>query len=155
MQLTATQDIDAPRQAVFDQLSDFDALKARLVARDDVTIDTVSPPGAGALHTWRAGFVLRGKPREAVVRLVAMDPPNRMAFEWQSSGLHGRTELTLSAPSDTTSRVTLETTLLPQTLSARLVVQSLKLGRGRIEARLSERMADAAAAIERRPRDAG
>lgn len=153
MQLTATQDIAAPRQAVFDLLSDFDALQARLVARG-VEVEPVSPPGAGALRSWRAAFDLRGQPREAVVRLASIDPPNRMVFEWQSGGLDGRTEVSLSALSDTTTQVTLDTTLKPQTLSARLVVQSLKLARGRIEGRLGSRMAEAAAKIEARVRDA-
>ncbi|SDY73127.1 SRPBCC family protein [Citreimonas salinaria] len=153
MQLTATQDIAAPRQAVFDLISDFDTLQARLVARG-VDIEPVSPPGAGALRSWRASFDLRGKPREAVVRLAAIEPPNRMVFEWQSSGLHGRSEVGLSALAETGTQVTLKTDLMPQTLSARLVVQSLKLARGKIESRLGGRMAAAAAEIEARVNNA-
>ncbi|WP_375258545.1 SRPBCC family protein [Citreimonas sp.] len=154
MQLTATQDIEAPRQQVFDLLSDVDAHLARLTARG-VDVAHVSPPGAGALRAWRGTFDLRDKPREAVVRLTALEPPARMVFEWESGGLHGRTELNLEAPTEATTQATMDTTLLPQTLSARLLVQSLKLGRGKIENRIGERMAEAATEIEKRTRDAG
>lgn len=158
MQMTASQDVDAPLQAVFDALSDFDALEARCAANGiDVTADGPAQPGpqGPVPRRWQAAFTLRGKPREATVTLAAYEPPKRLAFDGVSGGLETRTELTLSALSATETRVEMRTELMPQTLSARLLVQSLKLGRAKIETRLTDRMGRAAREIEKRYRDAG
>lgn len=153
MQLTATQEIDAPQQAVFDRLSDFDMLEARLAATGVALRATPAPEGA--LRSWHVEFVLRGKPREATVVLTTWQPPERMVFEAVSGGLAVSTVVTLLTPEPGRTTLVLSSTLMPQTLSARLLVQSLKLGRAKVEARLAKALGRLAAEIEAKAGHAG
>ncbi|MHA6344561.1 SRPBCC family protein [Roseivivax sp. CAU 1761] len=154
MKFAIREDIEGPLDRVFAALSDFEAME-RAARRRGVELDRageVARPRAGL--TWQARFPFRGSAREAEIRLAEFAPPERMVFDGVSGGLETRTVLDVVALSRTRTRVAGEVELVPRTLSARLLVQSLKLARGSVEKRIKARASAYAGELERRLREA-
>ena len=153
MKFTAKEDIEAPIDFVFEQMSDFDAMQ-RAAIRRGATVQRKSgaaqQPGVGM--AWHVAFDLRGRRREADVELVEYDPPNGTRFEAKSQGLDASCWIELIPLSPHRTRMKLHLELKPQTLSARLLVQSLKLAKGNLTKRVEGRVADYARTVEDRNR---
>ncbi len=151
MELTACEDIEAPLHKVFGLASNFDRLE-RQAGRNGIDVARLSPEGATPEQglSWRARFRYRDTPREADIALTRHDPPNTMVFRTVSGGLEAVTTVDFVALSRTRTRVGVRIELLPRTLSARLMVQPLKLARGSVEKRFRAKMAGYAGDIEKR-----
>ncbi|GAA4222233.1 uncharacterized protein YndB with AHSA1/START domain [Sagittula marina] len=151
MQLTAKEDIDAPMDKVFAALSDFETVE-RQALRRGADVQRTSGPAAGPAEgmSWRAGFSFRGKKRQADIVLSEYQPPERMVFDSASGGLNVQMVLDVVALSRTCTRIGVTVDLAPTTLSARLLVQSLKLAKGGVESKFRERMKSLAKDLERR-----
>lgn len=150
MEFNTREDIEAPLDQVFAEVTDFDQIE-RQIMRRGVEVrrvgETATPgPGMG----WVAGFVFRGKPREAKITLTEYDRPNSMIYHTVSGGLEARTKVDFVALSRSRTRVGMAVTLEPKTLSARLMVQSMKLAKGNLEKRFRVKMADYAKDLEDR-----
>lgn len=155
MKFTVTEEVEAAAERVFAEIGDPEVL-ARAAARRGVEVareDGMETPGPGM--TWRVRFDYRGRPREARIVLTGHEPPERLAAHSVSGGLEVDTVLDVEALSAGRSRIALEMVLAPKTLSARLLVQSLKLARGTLEKRLQARAAEVRREIEARLRKAG
>ena len=150
MQLTAREDIEAPLDRVFAELSDFEAMERQAMRRGAQVRrkDPAAPQGPGM--GWVAAFTFRGKAREADITLTEYTPPERMVFRSVTGGLETETVIELVALSRSRTRIAMDVTLLPRTLSARLLVQSLKLAKGGIDKRFRKRMAGHAKDFEDR-----
>lgn len=154
MQLSAKEDIEAPLDRAFAEISDFEAIE-RQAMRRSVQVqrkDALAAPAAGM--AWHVVFGFRGKPRAADITLLEYTPPERMVFLSVTDGLDVRTVIELVALSRTRTRISLTSDLVPKTLSARLLVQSLKLAKGGIDKRFRKRMAGYAKDLEDRVRRA-
>lgn len=150
MELTAREDIDAPLDRVFAAVSDFGALERQAMRRG---IEVQRRGGAAGPETgmgWEVEFTFRGKIRKADITLSDLDAPERMVFDTVSGGLDIRMVMDLIALSRTRTRISVATELKPRTLSARLLVQSLKLAKGGLEKRYRTRMAGLAGDLETR-----
>lgn len=153
MRLSAREDIDAPIDQVFAVMSDFDQVEAAARKRG-ISVDRsrdLSSPGPGM--TWSANFVFRGKPREATITLSEIERPSLMVFDSASGGLETQARIELHEMSPTKTRVTLKADMSPKTLAARLLVQSLKLAKTKVEKRFKSRFGDVARLVEDRARD--
>ena len=148
MQVTATEDIAAPIEHVFAELTNFTALERQALRRG---ID-VRRKFKGAMpdigEGWDARFRFRGKEREAQVRLDVWDAPHGLGFKGGSGGLDTVTQIDLVPLSPTRTRVNVVFKMIPNTLSARLLVQSFKLARSNINRRFKKRMSGYARDIE-------
>ncbi len=141
MEFHASNDIDAPRAAVFAALTDFDMIEGR-VSDMGVAITRQAAEGAAlAGMAWQARFKLRGKARIADITLTEATADETLAFDAKVGGLNTRTDIMLTDAPGGGTRVAVSSVLDPQTLSARLIVQSLKLARGRLETRFSDSVA--------------
>ena len=150
MEITAKEDIDAPIERVFGQLSDFKQIE-RMALRRGVEVkrtDSLPEPGVGM--AWDATASFRGKPRDISLKLAGYSPPEELRFHATSGGLEAETVIELVALSKGRTRVAIATVLVPKTLSARLLVQSLKLGKGQLDKRFRKRMAGVARDLEDR-----
>lgn len=148
MQLTATEDIEAPVERVFAELSNFEAIE-RQAMRRGIEIkreDDLTAPGAGMC--WKAGFTFRGKTRNAEIALSEFTAPEQMVFDSVSGGLETVTKIEVMALSRGRTRINLATELKPKTLSARLLVQSLKLAKGGVDKKFRTKMAGFAKDLE-------
>ncbi|OSQ48227.1 SRPBCC family protein [Marivita geojedonensis] len=148
MQVTATEDVEAPMEHVFAELTAFDVLERRAMRRGiDVRRSyrgAMPQPGEG----WEAKFRFRGKERTANIALEELDAPQLLAFSGASGGLETNTRIELVPLSPNRTRVNLVFKMAPKTLSARLLVQSFKLARSGINKKVKKRMADYARDIE-------
>ena len=148
MIFTTHEDIEAPIEYVFAQVSDFAEIERAILKRGAEVQRKVdqTPPGVGM--AWEIAFDLRDKRREIEMTLVAYDPFDSMCFDVVSPSMDGGLVLELLALSRGRTRLTLKSKLKPKNLSARLMVQSLKLARKNLTQRYEMRVASFARDVE-------
>ena len=150
MDFVAKEDIEAPIDAVFAILSDVDAIE-RQALRRGVDVRRTTPhqlPIAGM--AWQAEFAFRGRKRVSEIELSEFDRPQLMVFDSKTGGLNTQFKLDLMQLTTSVTRVTSTAELSATTLSARLLVQSMKLAKSRIQRRYAVRMAQFAREVEER-----
>lgn len=155
MKLSTRKDIAAPIDRVFRVLADFDGHE-RAALRQGAAIVRLDPgPPAGVGSGWKAQFRFRGKERVIESRLTEYEAPHVLGFHGQSHNfdLTLRTRLVALARGHT--RVGVELDIRPRSFSGRLLIQTLKLARSRVEARFVARIDTLAAALQRRLKDGG
>jgi hypothetical protein len=150
MKFSTNEDIDAPIDAVFEMLSDFETFERAAIRRgaEVQRLDDMSVPGKGM--RWAAVFDLRGKRRELELEMVTYDRPNEIVLESTSPGMLGQMSFDLISLSRSRTRVKVELEVKPLNLSARLLVQSLKLAKKSLTQRYKLRVAEYAKSMEDR-----
>ncbi len=150
MEITAQEDIEGSLEQVFDGLSNFEQFERVILRRgvDVRRIDEVDEPTVGM--RWASEFRYRGKPRQAEITLTRFDRPNAMQFESTSAGLTVITDLECLSLSRSRTRVSITCTLKPKTLSARILVQSIKLARSSVQRKFRARASDFAREFEKK-----
>lgn len=148
MRLSAKEDVGASADAVFAALSDFDGFERAALRRGAELRRVEGEPQGGAGMRWAARFRFRGRPREAEITLSRHEPPSLIAAEAVSPNLHVDVQTQIVALSRTRSRIVLVIEARPRTLAARVMIQTARLARGRIERRLAKRLRAFAQGIE-------
>lgn len=150
MQFTSREDIEAPIERVFGEITDFQAFERSALRRgaDIKRTDTLRAPGTGM--SWHAAFKLRGKQRNVDVSVVDYDPPNGITLGLVSSSIEGQMIAELVALSRGRTRMTVTLVLQPRSMAARLMMQSLRLARGNLTKRFKVRLAEYAMDVEER-----
>ncbi len=150
MKYSTKEDIEAPIDAVFEMLCDFEGFERSAMRRgaEVQRADQMSTPGVGML--WNAAFDLRGKRREIAVEMVTFDRPNEMVLNSTSTGLDGLMTFELMPLSRSRTRVNVALEIKPLNLSARLLVQSLKLAKTSLTKKFKLRVAEYAKGMEER-----
>ncbi|WP_323766064.1 SRPBCC family protein [Marinovum sp.] len=153
MEFTSQEDIEAPIDRVFAALSDFDTME-RQAMRHGAKVRR-HPTGAdGTGPRWTAGFRFRGREIEAEVSLLRSEPPETLEFSGKAGGMETGMQVDLTPLTPNRTRMTVRAQLAPKTLSARLLVQSLKLARARMTRKFSVRVAQFAKTLETRAQKA-
>ena len=80
--------------------------------------------------------------------VAKMDAPNSLKFETIASDIHGMSTIELVALSLNRTRISIEIDLTPQGLSARLLLQSLKLAKSNLSRKFKLRVAEFAEDVE-------
>ena len=150
MKFSTRQDIEAPLDFVWQQVTDF-AQYERMAMRRGAEVERVDhlrSPAAGM--GWRIRFAHKGKARRVLLRIAEMTPSTALDFDLDSPSVAGgiRLELLALAPKRTRIMVVAETR--PKTIAARLLIQSLRLVKGRTQRRLDGQMEKFGALIEER-----
>ena len=150
MKFKAKEDLEAPIEKVFEMLADFERHERSALRRgiEVARSDAGKAQGVGA--TWAASFKFRGKKRKATIEITEFDRPNQITVAAHMQGMESLVEFMLVPLSKTRTRLSVSTELTPQTLSARLLVQSFKLARGTIMKRFEQRLANVARDMEER-----
>ena len=150
MKFSTKEDIDAPIDAVFDMLCDFEMFERAAMRRgaEVQRTDTTIVPGVGM--GWRGTFNMRGKRREVDIEITTFDKPNEMVFACSSQGLLTLLTTELVALSKNRTRIMMSVDVKPLNLSARLLVQSLKLAKTSLTKKYKLRAADFVNAMEER-----
>lgn len=150
MKLTTRQDIEAPLEHVWSQITNFQHFEKMAMQRgaDVERVDKSRENGPGT--AWRIGFSYRGKARRLTLRLVDLAANSYADYALDSPSLQGtaRFELLSLAPRRTRMAVVLD--VRPKTLAARLVIQSLRLAKRRVQRRFDAKGAKLAQMIEER-----
>ena len=150
MKFSTKEDIEAPIEAVFEMLCDFEGFERSAMRRgaEVQRVDQKPVPGVGMM--WNAVFQLRGKRRELELEMVTFDRPNEIVLESTSPGLIGQMGFELMALSRSRTRVLVELEVKPLNLSARLLVQSMKLAKASLTRKYKLRVAEYAKGMEDR-----
>lgn len=150
MKFSTKEDVEAPIDAVFTMLCDFESFERSAMRRgaEVQRVDQMNVPGPGM--TWRVAFDLRGKRRELELEMVTFDKPNEMVLESTSPGFLGQMRFELLPLSRSRTRILVELEIKPLNLSARLLVQSLKLAKNTLTRKYKLRVAEQAKAMEER-----
>lgn len=140
MEFTAREDIDVPIEQAFEMVTDFEVFERSALRRgaEVARLDSLTQPGVGA--KWNISFEFRGKAREIALEVTEFDRPNEIALHATAQGIQSDIKVELVALSRTRTRLQFWTGLKANTLSARLLLQSLKLARGTLNTRLAKRM---------------
>ncbi len=150
MQFASKEDIEAPLSDVFAMLCEFETFE-RSAIRRGIEVQRVNPSAPNEVGlAWDTKFKLRGRQREMRITLTEYEPPNTMQFVADSQGLDGTLTLDLLALSPGRTRMAVVLNLAPKNLSARLLVQSLKLAKSNLTKRYKVRVADYAKSLEDR-----
>jgi hypothetical protein len=150
MRLTSKTDIDATAEALFAAMTDLDWIEG-LARRGGVRLERLS--GAGPLargSSWQVGFRLRGKDRSIVSRIEDHEPPRLLRLSGDSGSFRFLVEPTLIPLSRQMTRLALAVEIRPRTFGARVMVQTLKIGRSRLQQRLDRRLEIAARTLKER-----
>jgi hypothetical protein len=150
MKFSTKEDIEAPIDAVFEMLCDFEGFERSAMRRgaEVQRVDTLTKPGVGMM--WNAVFEMRGKRRELQAEMVTFDRPNDMVLESTSPGLIGQMSFELMALSRSRTRLNVELEVKPLTLSTRLLVQSMKLAKASLTRKYKLRVGEYAKGMEER-----
>jgi uncharacterized protein YndB with AHSA1/START domain len=140
MKVTSRHDIDAPVDFVFQTLTDFDAWERSAMRRGaDVTrTDKLTTVAAGL--AWLVRFRFRGRDRKLAIRLTGIDTPHRVAFAMEGALFDATSIVDLLELGPKRTRLVMVGEAKPKTLAARLMLQSLRLARGRVQRRVDRRV---------------
>ncbi len=152
MKFVTKEDIECPIAHVFAQSADFAGFERQALRRGANVrrVDQSQHYGLGS--GWDVIFKFRGKERQMKAVVTAWDPPNGYAVQSTSSGIEGTVLVELVPLSRGRTRLSLSIELVPKTIAARIMVQSLRLARGTLQRRLDLRMSDYASDIVERYR---
>jgi hypothetical protein len=145
MKFSARRDADASAEDVYAYITDYAAHES-LAARRGIRIERINRPRAPADYpAWKAEFQYGGRERDVVIEVNTITPDEYIGSDvvYQSLGVH--VDLELVPLARTRTRMIVKIELKPQSIKARLIVQSLRLAKGTIQKRLEKRL-DALAA---------
>lgn len=139
MQFSSVQDVNAPLDFVFQQLSDFDSYEsyAMRIGADVKRMDQLTQKGAG-LH-WNINGDFRGKKRKFDIQLTEYRPDNLLKFLVVASGIEATASMEAMALTRKQSRIKVTTVLTPKSISARLILQSAKLAKSSMNRKYNHR----------------
>lgn len=150
MKFSSYEDIEAPIAFVFDAVTDIAGFERAALRRgvDLKRLDALTVPGPGM--SWDVAFRFRGKKRKLIADIIGFQHPELIEFSAVSTSF----ELTLLASTMALSRrrtrLTMALDLRPRSLGARLMLQSVKLGRGNLKRKFADRVRTFSQDIETR-----
>ncbi|MBU2889732.1 MULTISPECIES: SRPBCC family protein [Celeribacter] len=140
MKFSTRQDIEAPADFVFGHITDFEGLERQAMRRgiDFSRKSPTQPRGVGAGWTLKVPF--RGKLRDLDAEITEFDAPNALMAMAKSGGLNMEITTELVPLSAQRTRVTFGYDVRPTTLSARILVQSVKFAKSTLQKRFEKRV---------------
>ena len=149
MKFSTREDVEVPIDVVFTALSDFDGFERRAMRRgaEVERTDNLDAPGVGM--SWKIGFKYRGRERTLKPKLTRFDPQSAMEVVSTSGGIEVVLIVDLVELSPARTRMAVGLEVKPNSLSARLLVQSMKLAKSNLTKRFKVAVADYAENIER------
>jgi carbon monoxide dehydrogenase subunit G len=153
MKFSTKEDIEAPIDVVFRQVTDFAVFERAALRRGAQVqrIDEKSSPDT--IITWDISFPFRGRQRNMRAELTECDSPHRVLVKSTSGGLGGDVVVELVALSRGRTRIIVALDIKPKNLTTRIMVQSMRIAKNKLKARYRMRVARFASDIEDRYKD--
>ncbi|MGR3493556.1 MAG: SRPBCC family protein [Shimia sp.] len=150
MQLNSSQEIAVPASVVFDAITDFEAFERRAESRmtDVQRSDSLTAPGVGM--RWSFTFTFRGTARAAQVEITEYIEPTTLQAVITTGGLRVTADADIVTLGPERSRLNLTVNMASSGIAGKLLLQSLKLARGKIEERVDTALARFARDLEKR-----
>ena len=140
MKFSKHEDVNVPQHVLFDKLTNFGNLERELTRRGLKVSVADGAPAEGQGAKWDLAFKFRGKRRTATLEATKVHSPDAVGLYLENPSMDIRVEIELTALSKNKTRMMVTSVLQPRTLAARLLVQSMKLGRGRFNKKYSARI---------------
>ena len=154
MKFSTREDIEAPVDHVFAEVSDFAGFERRALRHGaDITRLDEGPCRVGS--SWDILFTFRQRERRMRATLVELDAPHHYRVDAMSDGLTVTTNVELVRLSRGRTRVSVAMDLRAKSLTARLLLQSMKLAKVKLNKRFKARIVEFAEDIEDAYRKAG
>jgi hypothetical protein len=136
MKFKVTEDVDAPRAMVWARLTDFGQMEQDARGRGATVTRVGNWTHTAEGVEWRGEVTVRGKVRPLSAKVARLVPEDICLIESRIGGMECVYELNFVALTPEVTRVTVVLDLSAQTLTARLILQTMKLARGRVMQRL-------------------
>ncbi len=143
MQFKHSQLINAPAEYVFQRITNFEAFESysgtkgfSFQRRDNKSVRIGTQ--------WNISFVLRGRTRRFRAALSELIPPRTVSYSSTSPKYSAAMSLTVTPVSPRSSTLDMLLVAQPRSFSATLVFNSFRLGRRRVNKRISKYMQDVA-----------
>jgi hypothetical protein len=150
MKLSAKTDLEVPAAFVFSALVDH-AMWERDAVRNGAEIER--PPGtpaSGVGAAWRVRGQFRGRPRKVLLTMSELVENQLVVLDLDGPSIEGAARFEIMILSPRRSRLRVDFEFKPKTLAARLFINTLRLGKGRVQARFEGRLAAIGARIKDR-----
>ncbi|MGB7318531.1 MAG: SRPBCC family protein [Planktotalea sp.] len=149
MKFSTKEDIEAPIEDAFKLFSDFDQFERSALRRGAEVRRVDSLPQHDVGMAWKTKFKLRGKERKIDAEMVEYCAPESYCLELKSADVTALATLELMSLSKSRTRASLAIELKPNSLSGRLMVKTLRLGKTKLEKRFKTKAADFVCVLER------
>jgi len=138
MRFSTRCDVDVPSERLFDAVADFDRIE-RMLVRRGARVQRVDP-ASGSPMAWIIGFDWRGRARETALAVTRFDRPEGVEMRGQAEALDMAVEASVVALSRQRSRLLLIAHVRPRTMKARLLLQTAKLTKSRLDRNFADRV---------------
>ncbi len=148
MELKTCQDIAAPIDVAWRRITQFEQFEEGL-RRQDVVLHRADPDTDVRVGTlWDAEVPMMGRTLTAKATVVRMEAPHLLRLEGRGTGIDGHAEITLTALDDGHTRADVTAGLKARALGAQVILQPLRVARGRLEEQFAARVERIARRIE-------
>ena len=148
MKFKVADDVEAPVDWVWAGFTDFAAIEADIRARE-AELSRVGDWKEAALGVaWRGSVPVRGKVRTIDARIAGFVPEERLLVDSRIGGMSCTYEVTFTPLAGGSTRVSVTLELKASTLSARLLLQTLKIARRKVIQRLDGAVVRQGQAVE-------
>ncbi|SDL30057.1 SRPBCC family protein [Aliiruegeria lutimaris] len=134
MKFSTREDISAPIDSVWETVTDFRSFERRAL-RNGIEVTRKADDQAGLGAGWTLRFSFRGSQRTLETEVTGCEPPNNMEFSGHVGGLDTVFTVELVALSQSVTRVMISLEVKPATLPARIMIQTAKLAKGKLDKR--------------------
>ncbi|NDR57089.1 SRPBCC family protein [Aliiruegeria sabulilitoris] len=139
MKFSTREDISAPIDSVWETVTDFRSFERRAL-RNGIEVARKADDQAGLGAGWTLGFDFRGARRMLETEVTGCEPPNTLEFTGHVGGLDTVLTVELVALSQNVTRVMIGLEVKPTTLASRVMVQTAKLAKGKLDNRFKKQV---------------
>lgn len=152
MDFNARDDIEAPIEFVFAQVTNFKSFERSIMRRGGDVERLHGGEDAAVGTKWRVQFRMRGKERSVDAELVRVDHPNGVTVEIKSPSVDGDMVVELISLSKARTRINVSAQTGAKTIPAKLLFQSIRFARAKTETRFQALVSGFAEDVESRYR---
>jgi len=129
MELSTREDIEAPIDFVFEQVTDFPTFE-RSIMRRGADIERLKGDAKAAIGTrWQVKFLMRGSERKVNAEIVEIDGPSNITLHMTSKNADADMKIDLVPLSRARTRINVRVEASAKTIPAKLFFQSLRFAR--------------------------
>lgn len=150
MKLTARTDLEVPAAFVFATLLDHPTWEREAIRNGVEVLRPQGSPDSGVGASWRIHGHFRGKPRKVLLRIEDLAPNQHVVLSMDSPSMEGTSRIEVMVLSPRRSRLRVDLEIKPKTLAARLFINTMRLAKGRVQARFERGLGNLGSRIKER-----
>jgi len=140
MKLAAKTDLEAPASFVYAVLADHAAWEREALRRGVEVERPADMPLSGVGAGWNLRFRFRGRQRKVRLRIDDMILEQHITVSFEGQSIEGNSTLEVLGLSPRRTRLRVVIEVKPKTIAARIFINTLRLAKGRVQARLEKRL---------------